>query len=82
MAFRFGPICKIYVSNITTHYFLDLANIKTGSEEKNVTLSRKEVIKRLRERTEPILLFGENEADAFTRLRRCEILEPEINKVT
>ncbi|XP_014239420.1 pre-mRNA-splicing factor 18 [Cimex lectularius] len=43
-------------------------------------LSRKEVIKRLRERGEPILLFGESEFDAFKRLRKCEILEPEPNK--
>ncbi|XP_046671778.1 pre-mRNA-splicing factor 18 [Homalodisca vitripennis] len=50
------------------------------SEGKNVTLSRKEVIRRLRERGEPILLFGETELESFTRLRRCEILEPEINK--
>lgn len=47
----------------------------------HVTLSRKEVIKRLRERGEPIFLFGETELEAFKRLRKCEILEPEINKV-
>lgn len=46
----------------------------------HVTLSRKEVIKRLRERGEPIFLFGETELEAFKRLRKCEILEPEINK--
>ncbi|XP_014270916.1 pre-mRNA-splicing factor 18 [Halyomorpha halys] len=46
----------------------------------HVTLSRKEVIKRLRERGEPILLFAETELEAFKRLRKCEILEPEINK--
>lgn len=44
-------------------------------------LSRQEVIRRLRERTEPILLFGESEIEAFKRLRKCEILEPEVNKV-
>ncbi|RZF36342.1 hypothetical protein LSTR_LSTR008823 [Laodelphax striatellus] len=43
-------------------------------------LPRREVIRRLRERGEPILLFAESELDAFRRLRRCEILEPEVNK--
>uniref|UniRef100_T1HG51 Pre-mRNA-splicing factor 18 n=1 Tax=Rhodnius prolixus TaxID=13249 RepID=T1HG51_RHOPR len=46
----------------------------------HASLSRKEVIKRLRERGEPILLFGETELEAFKRLRKCEILEPELNK--
>lgn len=46
----------------------------------HATLSRKEVIKRLRERGEPILLFAETDLEAFKRLRKCEILEPEINK--
>lgn len=27
------------------------------------------------------MLFGETELDAFRRLRRSEILEPEVNKV-
>ena len=45
-------------------------------------LPRKEVIRRLRERGEPILLFGETEIQAFKRLRKCEISEPELNKVT
>ncbi|XP_073992755.1 pre-mRNA processing factor 18 [Rhodnius prolixus] len=67
---------------------------KVSSDEKNengnisleddvidhASLSRKEVIKRLRERGEPILLFGETELEAFKRLRKCEILEPELNK--
>lgn len=29
---------------------------------------------------EPVLLFGETEFEAFKRLRKLEILEPEINK--
>lgn len=45
------------------------------------TLPRKEVIRRLRERGEPITMFGESETDSFQRLRQCEIQEPEINKV-
>ncbi|KAH0950906.1 hypothetical protein HN011_000660 [Eciton burchellii] len=43
-------------------------------------LSRQEVIRRLRERGEPILLFNETYKEAFQRLRKCEILEPEVNK--
>lgn len=44
------------------------------------TLSRKEVIRRLRDRGEPITLFGESELDSFKRLRRSELAEPESNK--
>ncbi|KAF5270404.1 hypothetical protein FQR65_LT05592 [Abscondita terminalis] len=49
-----------------------------GSEHS--VLPRAEVIYRLRDRGEPILMFGETEVEAFKRLRRCEILEPEMNK--
>ncbi|CAL4144867.1 unnamed protein product [Meganyctiphanes norvegica] len=61
-------------------------NASTGSktDEANVqeapALPRAEVLRRLRERDEPILLFGESEEGAFRRLRRLEILEPEINR--
>ncbi|GAB0095105.1 Pre-mRNA-splicing factor 18 [Sergentomyia squamirostris] len=43
-------------------------------------IPRPDVIRRLRERCEPILLFGETELGAFRRLRQCEITEPEINR--
>lgn len=54
-----------------------------SSNEKNelVALPRAEVIQRLRDRGEPILLFGELEMESFKRLRKCEILEPEVNRV-
>ena len=39
-----------------------------------------QVIRRLRERRQPILLFGESEAEAFQRLKRLEILEPEVDR--
>lgn len=52
---------------------------KKEAEEERV-LPRKEVIRRLRERLEPIHLFGETEIEAFQRLRRLEILEPESNR--
>lgn len=58
----------------------------SGDESNNTasgkhTLSRKEVIRRLRDRGEPITLFGESELDSFKRLRRSELAEPESNKV-
>lgn len=46
----------------------------------NNILPRNEVIRRLRERGEPILLFGESETEAFRRLRLCEISQPESNR--
>ncbi|XP_012270461.1 pre-mRNA-splicing factor 18 [Orussus abietinus] len=52
----------------------------TDNGSEHLALSRPEVIRRLRERGEPILLFGETELEAFKRLRKCEILEPEVNK--
>ncbi|XP_053605294.1 pre-mRNA-splicing factor 18 [Plodia interpunctella] len=64
--------------------------IKTGKATKSetseaeqsevVSLPRTEVIKRLRERGHPILLFAENELQSFRRLRRIEIQEPEANR--
>uniref|UniRef100_UPI00358FAF0B pre-mRNA-splicing factor 18 isoform X2 n=1 Tax=Myxine glutinosa TaxID=7769 RepID=UPI00358FAF0B len=50
------------------------------SAEKPVTLSRQEVVRRLRERGEPIRFYGETDFDAFQRLRKIEILTPEANK--
>nr|CAG4646159.1 EOG090X03WO [Macrothrix elegans] len=52
-------------------------------EEDGVTvtvLPRKEVIRRLRDRNEPVTLFGESEIESFRRLRKLEISEPEINR--
>jgi pre-mRNA-splicing factor 18 len=43
-------------------------------------LPRSEVIRKLRERCEPILLFGESEKDACYRLRQLEISAPEVNR--
>jgi len=43
-------------------------------------LPRKDVIRRLRDRNEPILMFGESEEEAFRRLRRLEVQEPELEK--
>uniref|UniRef100_A0A2P2HZQ6 Pre-mRNA-splicing factor 18 n=1 Tax=Hirondellea gigas TaxID=1518452 RepID=A0A2P2HZQ6_9CRUS len=43
-------------------------------------LARAEVVRRLREREQPIMVFGESETVAFRRLRRLEITEPEINR--
>ncbi|XP_055587972.1 pre-mRNA-splicing factor 18 [Uranotaenia lowii] len=43
-------------------------------------LPRAEVIRKLRERGEPILLFGESESDSCSRLHQLEISAPEINR--
>lgn len=42
-------------------------------------MPRIEVIRRLRDRGEPIFLFGESDLDAFQRLRHIEITQPEAN---
>lgn len=51
-----------------------------SEQSENASLPRNEVIKRLRERSHPVTLFGESELQSFKRLRRIEILEPEANK--
>lgn len=53
-----------------------------NEQSESVSLPRAEVIKRLRERAHPIILFGESELQSFKRLRRIEIQEPEANRVT
>ncbi|XP_067915664.1 pre-mRNA-splicing factor 18 isoform X1 [Heterodontus francisci] len=54
--------------------------LELAEEKLPMTLSRQEVIRRLRERGEPIRLFAETDYEAFQRLRKIEILTPEINK--
>eukprot|EP00058_Branchiostoma_floridae_P014267 XP_002599755.1 hypothetical protein BRAFLDRAFT_205752 [Branchiostoma floridae] len=49
-------------------------------QTKDVVFIHIQVIYRLREREEPVRLFGETDYDAYQRLRRIEILEPEVNK--
>ncbi|XP_064604786.1 LOW QUALITY PROTEIN: pre-mRNA-splicing factor 18-like [Liolophura sinensis] len=55
-------------------------NLKKEEEEKFAQLPRKEVIRRLRERNEPIRLFAESDFEAYIRLKKLEALEPEVNK--
>lgn len=53
---------------------------KLGNEEPDVPqLPRVEVVRRLRERLQPIFLFGESEAQACLRLRSVELNEPDDN---
>ncbi|KAL1481729.1 hypothetical protein MTO96_034259 [Rhipicephalus appendiculatus] len=59
---------------------LSVASLLKKKQEDERVLPRKEVIRRLRDRSEPILLFGETETEAFHRLRRLEILEPEVDR--
>lgn len=54
--------------------------LATDSTESIAELPRSEVIRKLRERLEPILLFGETEHDACKRLRQFEISAPEVVK--
>ncbi|NXS28049.1 PRP18 factor, partial [Pomatostomus ruficeps] len=54
--------------------------LKVAEDKLPITLSRQEVIRRLQEMGEPISLFGETDYDAFQRLRKIEILAPEVNK--
>lgn len=49
-------------------------------EDEATILPRKEVIRRLRERDEPITLFNETEMEAYKRLRQLEILQPDPEK--
>ncbi|XP_065178270.1 pre-mRNA-splicing factor 18-like [Sycon ciliatum] len=49
-------------------------------EEEAVLLPRNEVIRRLRDRDEPIRLFAESDEEACKRLRRIEILTPDVTK--
>lgn len=42
-------------------------------------LPRKEVIRRLRERSQPIRMFGETDEDAYNRLRQLELSEPDAS---
>jgi len=66
--------------NFKIKFFKNLFPVN-GDEESGPTLPRKEVVRKLRDRGEPILLYGESELEAFKRLRKLEILEPESNKV-
>lgn len=62
----------------------DRQNMPTTSSKDTaaelMNLSRSEVIRKLRERGEPIMLFGESEKDACSRLRQLEISAPEVNR--
>ncbi|KAM7543216.1 hypothetical protein Aperf_G00000011004 [Anoplocephala perfoliata] len=56
-----------------------LKKIEKEREEKvkGKLMPRREVIKLLRERNQPIRLFGESDYDTFQRLKRIQLLEPE-----
>ncbi|ESO84399.1 hypothetical protein LOTGIDRAFT_132351 [Lottia gigantea] len=52
----------------------------TAPDDKQHILPRKEVIRKLRERNEPIRLFGEEDFDSYQRLKKLEVQEPDVNK--
>ncbi|XP_032241622.1 pre-mRNA-splicing factor 18 [Nematostella vectensis] len=70
---------KDEIEQQSTELFLPAKKRKEGCEKVNL-IPREEVIRRLRERNEPIRLFGELDEEACQRLRRIEMLAPEINK--
>lgn len=51
----------------------------SGTKFYDKMLPRKEVIRRLRERAQPIRLFGETDEDAYLRLKQLEISEPDMS---
>lgn len=62
--------------------FTDIERPEKSSDTVNkiADIPRNEVIRKLRERLEPILLFGESEHDSCKRLRQLEISAPEVNR--
>lgn len=52
---------------------------ENAAESTLMMLSRKEVIRRLRERRQPIRMFGETDEDAYMRLKQLEISEPDAS---
>ncbi|KAL8558850.1 hypothetical protein ACOMHN_031779 [Nucella lapillus] len=50
-----------------------------GDEEERNQMPRKEVIRKLRERGEPITLFGETYYESYLRLKKLESLMPDIS---
>ncbi|XP_031640235.1 pre-mRNA-splicing factor 18 [Contarinia nasturtii] len=54
------------------------SQMKSNLSPEQKELPRIEVIRRLRDRNEPIRLFGESDRNAFLRLRHIEIMQPEV----
>ncbi|KAL4707285.1 hypothetical protein ACJJTC_019823 [Scirpophaga incertulas] len=78
---KYGSHIKDEIDSINTNTTeKDLKQEKNDEQFELVSLPRTEVVKRLRERGHPILLYGESEAQSFRRLRRIEIQEPEANR--
>lgn len=50
------------------------------TEEKTPQMLRKEVIRRLRDRNEPIRLFGESDYECYLRLKKLETDEPDARE--
>uniref|UniRef100_A0A8C5FP90 Pre-mRNA-splicing factor 18 n=1 Tax=Gadus morhua TaxID=8049 RepID=A0A8C5FP90_GADMO len=68
------------VEEAPTPSAVPVMEMELTEEKLPMSLSRQEVIRRMRERGEPIRLFGESDYEAFQRLRKIEILAPEVNK--
>lgn len=66
--------------NETTDDHSEKAEQATKTIKDEIIFPRKEVVRRLRERNEPILLYGESEHDAFLRLKHLELINPDHTK--
>uniref|UniRef100_A0A5K3EPS7 Pre-mRNA-splicing factor 18 n=1 Tax=Mesocestoides corti TaxID=53468 RepID=A0A5K3EPS7_MESCO len=85
--------CRYKTNIILTEDDMNSSNLPQSTPEENLLLKkfekereekakgklmpRREVIKLLRERNQPIRLFGESDYDTFQRLKRIQLLEPE-----
>lgn len=70
----------MFKSHSNFFYFTEKLPIVEKTEDTISELPRSEVVRKLRERCEPILLFGETGHDACKRLRQLEISAPEVNR--
>lgn len=69
----------------TSNEVVDDTNVEASSSQSEdmttlIKLPRTEVVRRLRERDEPVRVFAESDYDSYQRLKRLESLAPEINK--
>lgn len=65
-------------SNGATSSAEDAREKATTQNEKLQLPPRSDVIKKLRERNQPIRLYGESDMDSYKRLRLLETTEPEL----
>lgn len=67
-------------SSSGNHHDSEFVNSSKDRTADLANLPRSEVVRKLRERGEPVLLYGESEIDSTYRLRQLEISAPEVNR--